>query len=151
MPDLLIPDTSCLIFLEKIREIEVLQKLYDRTVVTREVADEHISPLKQWIEIETAQEKRYQKVLEQSVDKGEASIMVLALEIDDCVVSIDDLRARKVAQKLGLRLTGTLGIIYKAKKAGYIASMRETIEKLKRVDFRISEKVEQELLRVSGE
>ena len=42
MPDLLIPDTSCLIFLDKIREIEVLHKLYDRTVVTREVADEHI-------------------------------------------------------------------------------------------------------------
>ena len=58
MPDILIPDTSCLIFLDKIREIEVLHKLYDRTVVTREVADEHISPMKQWIEIETAQEKR---------------------------------------------------------------------------------------------
>ena len=151
MPDIIIPDTSCLIFLDKIGEIDVLQKLYNRTVVTKEVAEEHISPLKKWIEIETAKEKRYQKILEQSIDKGEASIMVLALEMDDCVVSIDDLQARKVAKKLGLRITGTLGLIQKAKKAGHIESMRETIEKLKRVDFRISEKVEQELLRLSGE
>jgi len=151
MPDIIIPDTSCLIFLDKIGEIDVLQKLYSQTVMTKEVAEEHISPLKKWIEIEAAKEKRYQKVLEQTVDKGEASIMVLALEMDNCVISIDDLRARKTAKKLGLRITGTLGILHKAKKAGHIESMRKTIEKLKRVDFRISEKVEQELLRLSGE
>jgi predicted nucleic acid-binding protein len=149
MPDIIIPDTSCLIFLDKIGEIDVLQKLYSRTVVTREVAEEHISPLKKWIEIEAAKEKRYRKVLEQTVDKGEASIMVLALEIDNCVVSIDDLRARKAAKKLGLRITGTLGILHKAKKAGHIESIRETIEKLKRIDFRISEKILQYLLLLS--
>lgn len=151
MPDIILPDTSCLIFLDKIEEIEVLQKLYSRTIVTREIVEEHISPLKTWIEIQTAKEKRYQKVLEQTVDKGEASIMVLALEMENCIVSIDDLKARKVAKRMGLRVTGTLGIIQKAKKAGYIESMRETMEKLKRVDFRISERIEQELLRLSGE
>lgn len=119
MPEIIIPDTSCLIFLDKIGEINILQKLYSRTVVTSEVAEEHITALKNWIEIEAPEEKRYQKVLEQTVDKGEASIMVLALELSNCVVSIDDLRARKTAKNLGLRMTGTLGILYKAKKAGY--------------------------------
>ena len=77
--------------------------------------------------------------------------MVLALEIENCIVSIDDLKARKTAKKLGLRLTGTLGILYKAKKAGYIQSMNKTIDKLKDADLRISEKIEKELLRMSGE
>ena len=151
MPDIIIPDTSCLIFLDKIGELEILQKLYSRTVVTIEIAEEYMLPLKTWIKIESAKEKLYQKILEQSVDKGEASIMVLALEMENCIVSIDDLKARKTAKKLGLRLTGTLGILYKAKKAGYIQSMNKTIDKLKDANFRISEKIEKELLRMSGE
>lgn len=149
--DIILPDTSCLIFLGKIGELTILKNLYNRTIVTQEVAVEHIDPLPEWIEIQAPNEIRYQKVLEQTVDRGEASLMVLALELRDCVVSIDDLRARKVAKTLDLRLTGTLGIVHKAKMAGLISSAKETLEKLKRVDFRISEKVEKELLRMSGE
>lgn len=151
MPDILIPDTSCLIFLDKIGELDIIQKLYKRTIVTKEIAEEYIDPLKNWIEIEEAKEKRYQKVLEQTIDKGEASIVILALETKSSVVSIDDLKARKVAKTLELRITGTLGIIYKAKKEGLIKSTKEAIEKLKQVDFRISEKLEQEIIRLSGE
>lgn len=151
MPDKLLPDTSCLIFLNKIGEIHLLEKLYSKTIITKEIVEEYIDPLPEWIEIKTPNEKRYQKVLEQTVDKGEASLMVLALEVQNCVVSIDDLRARKVAITLNLRLTGTLGIIHKAKKAGLISSTKEALDKLKAVDFRISEKVERELLRLSGE
>lgn len=151
MPDIILPDTSCLIFLDKIDELHVLQKLYSRTVVTKEINDEYMLPLENWIEIAITKERKYQSVLEQSVDKGEASLMVLAMELDNCVVSIDDLKARKVAKKLDLRITGTLGILHKANKAGYIESMHEAIEKLKKVHFRISKKVEQELLRLSRE
>lgn len=151
MPDIIIPDTSCLIFLDKIGELNILQELYNRTIVTNEVAEEYILPLRNWIEIETVKEKHHQKVLEQLVDKGEASIMVLAMETENCVVSIDDLRARKAANRLGLRITGTLGVLFKAKKAGHIDSMRITIGKLKQIDFRISEKIEKELYRLSGE
>lgn len=151
MPDFILPDTSCLIFLGKIDTIHLLQKLYDKTIITQEIADEYIDPLPKWIEIQIPKEKRYQKILEQRIDKGEASLMVLALELQHCVVSIDDLRARKVAKDLDLRLTGTLGIILKAKNTGLITSTKEAIEKLKRVNFRISEKIEKELLRLSNE
>lgn len=88
-----------MIFLAKIGEIEVLKKLYSKTVVTREVADEHILPLKKWIEVENAQDMHFQKILEQTIDAGEASMIALALETRNCVVSLDDLRARKVSQK----------------------------------------------------
>jgi len=151
MPDIILPDTSCLIFLNKIGEIHLLDKLYKKAIITDEIVEEYIDPLPVWIEIKTPGENRYQKVLEQAVDKGEASLMVLALELQDCIVSIDDLRARKVAKTLNLRLTGTLGIIHKAKKTGLISSTKETLQKLKAVDFRISEKIEKELLRLSGE
>ncbi len=152
MPDtLIIPDTSCLIYLEKIGEIELFQKLYSRTVVTKEVAVEYIEPLPVWIEVKKVEEVRYQKVLEQKVDIGEASIMILALERKDAIVCIDDKEGRMVAKTLGIKLTGTLGIIYKAKQEGLIDSVRDRVEKLKKYDFRISKRVEQEIIRMAGE
>lgn len=151
MPDIILPDTSCLIFLEKINEIDLLPKIYSKIIVTKEIEEEYISPLPEWIKIKTSEMDRYQKVLEQTIDRGEASIIVLAMGMKDCIVSIDDLKARKLARNLDLNLTGTLGILYKAKNAGHIESIREKIEMLKRVDFRISENIEQEILRLSGE
>ena len=141
MPKIIIPDTSCLIFLEKIGEIQILKELYSRVVTTNEITKEYIYSLPKWIKISDAREKQYQKVLEQIVDKGEASIMVLALETAESVVAIDDLKARKLAKSLDLQITGTLGIIVKAKKAGLIKSTKECITKLREVDFRISEKI----------
>ena len=90
-------------------------------------------------------------MLEQIVDKGEASIMVLALETAESVVAIDDLKARKLAKSLDLQITGTLGIIVKAKKAGLIKSTKKCIAKLREVDFRISEKIAKEIIKLSGE
>ena len=66
-------------------------------------------------------------MLEQIVDKGEAGIMVLALETAESVVAIDDLKARKLAKSLDLQITGTLGIIVKAKKAGLIKSTKNAL------------------------
>lgn len=151
MPKIIVPDTSCLIFLEKIGEIQILKELYSRVVTTNEITNEYIYSLPKWIKISDAREKQYQKVLEQIVDKGEASIMVLALETAESVVAIDDLKARKLAKSLDLQVTGTLGIIVKAKKAGLIKSTKECITKLREVDFRISEKIAKEIIKLSGE
>lgn len=90
-------------------------------------------------------------MLEQIVDKEEAGIMVLALETAESVVAIDDLKARKLAKSLDLQITGTLGIIVKAKKAGLIKSTKECITKQREVDFRISEKIAKEIIKLSGE
>jgi len=151
MPDLLLPDTSCLIFLGKLGQLDTLTRLYGKVKVTTEVAEEHILDIPSWIDVVEVTEKRHQQLLEQSVDRGEASIIALAMELEDCIVSIDDLRARKIARSLGLRLTGTLGILYKAKTEGLIPSMRQAIDQLKSVDFRISASIEQELLKLSAE
>lgn len=86
-----------------------------------------------------------------TVDAGEASIIALALELEHCVLSLDDLKARKAAKSLGLRVTGTLGLLYKGKTAGLVPSIRDLLLQLKEVDFRISEAIETEVLRMAGE
>ncbi len=93
----------------------------------------------------------YQKILETIVDKGEASAIALALELDNPLLIIDDLKGRKLAKKLNLNIAGTLGVILKAKEKGIIKSTKGIFEKLKQSNFRISDKVETELLKLSGE
>ena len=49
---------------------------------------------------------------------GEREVLALALESPEAVCVIDDALARRVASALGLRFTGTLGILLDAKRAG---------------------------------
>jgi predicted nucleic acid-binding protein len=151
MPDTLIPDTSCLIFLGKTQKLYLLKALYPKIVTTEAVAKEHGLPLPDWITIENPQSQTVENQLRKKVDPGEASIMALAQEKNEGLVSLDDRKARKVALDLGLTITGTLGIIYKAKQEGHLSTVKETLKHLKEVHFRISENVEHEILRMAGE
>jgi predicted nucleic acid-binding protein len=85
------------------------------------------------------------------LDLGEASAIALALELENVLLILDDLKGRVEAEKLGFRITGTLGILFKAKKLGLIPELKPFIEKLKDVGFRISDKIEFEILRKSNE
>ncbi|MBC8486326.1 MAG: DUF3368 domain-containing protein [Bacteroidetes bacterium] len=151
MHRIVITDTSCLIILHKIGNLELLRLLYNTIVTTPEVKEEWGRELPDWITIEKAKNNRYQKIIETQVDKGEASVIALALEKEDTLMLLDDLKARKLAKRIHLKFTGTLGIIHKAKQAGLIFKVRPLIEKLRETDFRISENVIGEILKLSGE
>ena len=47
----IIADTSCLISLDKIGELEILNKLFGTIITTTEVAVEFGQPLPTWVEI----------------------------------------------------------------------------------------------------
>jgi predicted nucleic acid-binding protein len=64
---------------------------------------------------------------------------------------LDDLKARKLAGKLHIKYTGTLGVINKARQLGLIDKVKPLIDKLLLTDFRISENIIQELLRINNE
>jgi predicted nucleic acid-binding protein len=104
-----------------------------------------------WIKIETVKDKKYQLFLETQVDKGEASAMALAKEIDNTLILLDDLKARKLARKLHLNYTGSLGVINKAKQLGIINNVKPFIKKLLETDFRISDNVVLEFLKINNE
>ena len=56
----IISDTSCLILLEKIGELEILNKLYGTIITTAEVASEFGQTLPSWIELKQPSDKNYQ-------------------------------------------------------------------------------------------
>jgi predicted nucleic acid-binding protein len=151
MPKTIISDTSCLIALTNINELELLHKIYNQIITTREVADEYREALPGWIEIINPKDKERQQELELQLDKGEASAIALALEIQNSTIIIDDDKARKIAEKLGLEITGTLGVCIKAKTQGIIGSVKPYLKKLKSVGFRITDELERETLKLAGE
>lgn len=86
-----------------------------------------------------------------SLDKGEASAIALAMEEAECLLIIDELKGCKIAKQLGLAITGTLGLIIEAKSSGYIALVRPLLDKIKQTNFRLSEQLENIILKQVGE
>jgi predicted nucleic acid-binding protein len=147
----IISDTSCLILLDIIGELSILNKLFGNITTTSEVAGEFGGLLPPWIEIKEPCNKNYQSIIEASLDKGEASAIALAIELDNCLLIIDDLKGRKFAHQLGLTIIGTIGVIVDAKLAGIIPSIKPILSKIKSTNFRITEQLELLILKLAGE
>ena len=76
------------------------------------------------------------------IDKGEASAIALAMENTGCTLILDDYKVRKIAEKLGIDITGTICVIIKAKLKGIIPSIKPLLEKIRHTDFRLSAEIE---------
>lgn len=151
MPKVIISDTSVLILFQKINRLDLLQGIYKEILTTPEVAEEYRDELPVWIIVQAVTDRKYQELLEIQVDKGEASAIALSKEFSHVLLLLDDLKARKLASKLGLKFTGALGIIHRAKQEGLIDRIKPLLDEIVNTDFRISEKVINELLLINGE
>ncbi len=132
-----ISNTSCLIILANINCLDILQKLYSKIYISSEVAYEFGEDLPQWIEIVEVKNSNYTKILNQTVDLGEASTIALHLEIDNSVMILDDKKARNLAQRMELKFTGTLGVIIKAYQTGLVDNLKDIIKQFDEKGFRI--------------
>lgn len=148
---LVIADSSCLILLAKIHELKVLRSIYKQVFVTQEIASEFGDGLPEWIAIKEVENKTLQSLFEEILDLGEASALALAFETQDCTVILDDLKARKTAAKMNMKVTGTIGVIVKAKTENKIPSAKAVFEKILETDFRISDRLLNEAIRLAGE
>lgn len=151
MPNTIISDTSCFIILSKIGELTLLKSLFGQIITTVEIAREFGEDLPDWVIIHQAKDKYRQQLLEMQIDQGESSAIALALETPDCTIILDDYKARKIAEKLGIKITGTIGIIIKAKQIGIIPSIKPILNKIKTTDFRLTPEIELFALKEAGE
>lgn len=68
------------------------------------------------------------------------------------VLVTDDGLGRAMGVSLGLEVTGTIGVLIRAKHRGQLARVRPLIERLKgETNFRISPEVYADALRIAGE
>lgn len=150
MPDM-VSNTSCLIALDNIDSLTLLEQLYGVVHISAEVAGEFGAPLPAWITVHTVQDRAKTAILHNLVDLGEASTLALAYEFTDPTLILDDRKARKLAENLNFRFTGLLGVLIKAKHAGLLVSVRQSLTQLKQAGFRFSPAMESEALRLAGE
>ena len=101
--------------------------------------------------VKSVSNKEYQHLLLLEVDNGEASAIALSIEEGQALLIVDDNKARKLAAKLNIAYTGTLGVLLKAKQVGIIGSIKPLIEKIQVTNFRFSEKNYREILFLAKE
>lgn len=151
MPKTIISDASCLILLEKIGELNILEKLYGEVIITSIIADEYGLELQMWIKVIDPKNKVLQNQLMDSMDIGEASAIALAIELGHCKLILDDEKARRKVIEMGLDFTGTLGVLSAAKLKGIIPALKPIFDKIELTDFHFTQQLLQKILESVGE
>ena len=82
---------------------------------------------------------------------GEVEVMILSKELKADVVIIDDANAKKHAKYLELPVTGTLGILIKAKQEGYLDELKPILYQMVESGIYISNKIMDMCLKQVGE
>ena len=147
----IISNTTCLIVLDNLNLIHILKDVYKEIYITEEVHKEFGNKIEDWIKIKDVKNKNYTKLLNTFIDLGESSTIALSYEINNSIMILDDLKARKIAKSMNLKYTGTLGVLLRAKEKGIISSVKPIMNQLKLQNFFISESVEKQILMLAKE
>ena len=150
-----------LIVLSGIGRLDLLKKLYREVTIPeavyREVTAKKDSACMQvigenaWIRIEKIRDLSEKKMYKTKLHDGEVEVMILAQEKQADLVVIDDNAAKKTAEYLGLTVTGTIGVLIKAKKLGHLDAIRPVLDEIKENGFYIGAALEKMVLEQAGE
>ncbi len=154
-------NTSPFQYLHQIEQLHILSALAGKIIAPPAVVDEladgraagvDLPDLAQldWV---TVQNPAGQSALPLISDlgAGESEVLMLALELPGSMVILDDMLARRVAESLSIRVTGTLGLLLDAKQAGLIPQVRPLLDQLQALRFRLSPTTYQAVLKLAGE
>ena len=105
-----------------------------------------------WLVVMEAKDKDKIHLLNRELDRGESEAIALALQVKADWILVDEREARKICKSIGLRVTGILGIILKARKNGKLVSLEEVLDDLiNKAGFRISNVLYETILAEGGE
>jgi uncharacterized protein len=135
-----VADSSPLIGLARIGQLEILHKLASRVVMPPAVQAEVTVQRREapgaegirratWIEVETPDHLEVEP-LAILLDRGESEAIALARRLPNATLLLDDARARRVAERLGLRRIGTVGLLRRAKQADLISAVKPHLDAL---------------------
>ncbi|MCP4402404.1 MAG: DUF3368 domain-containing protein [bacterium] len=161
MPECVISNTSPLFYLHQIGHLALLQRLYEQIIVPEAVVQELEAGRQQGESVPDIQEFPWMEVrltripalvrLITDLGPGEAQVLALALEIPNSLSILDDRLAREIAQLQKLRITGTAGVLLKAKQRGFLPEIASLLKKFSLAGFRLSEHVNAQILKLAGE
>ncbi|MBF2017609.1 MAG: DUF3368 domain-containing protein [Rivularia sp. T60_A2020_040] len=159
---IIVSDTSPISNLAAIGQLKLLQQLYGNVVIPKAVyqeilnsgdTDPAVLAIKSvnWIQTLNITNTALFQTLQSNLDIGEAEAITLAVELNADRLIVDERRGRKEAIKLGLRVTGILGILLAARQQGLVLRIQPLLDDLIANGFWIREELYAELLQLAGE
>jgi hypothetical protein len=159
---IVVSDTTPLSELAKVGQLVLLRDVSGRIIIPGEVYNELTAAtdptiaavlLENWVEVRQVIDT--QKVLTlrttTKLGLGECGAINLAEELGATRLLLDDLAARKEAQRRGLPVIGTVGIVLIAKQLGLIPNIKQVLDDLIANGTRISQQLYQQTLTTAGE
>jgi hypothetical protein len=105
-----------------------------------------------WLQVQETTKRSLVDVLCATLDMGESEAIALACEWPAGLLLIDESAGRVMARSLNIRLTGTLGVLLRAKQEGGILSMGVEMERLVlEAGFFVAERIRKQFLAEAGE
>lgn len=162
---IIVSDTSPLSNLALIDHLFLLRDIYQIVIIPSAVAQELENTREddpriaavlslEWIEVKQVSDVNLVKELQEDrlLDRGESEAIALALELKAEELLIDERLGRREASRLGLSMTGVLGILLMAKRRGLIPTVRPVMDDLITIArFRISRPLYAEVLMIAQE
>jgi predicted nucleic acid-binding protein len=154
-------DTSSIQYLHQLELLHILPALTDRVIIPPTVVDELATGRDLGVNLPDPSELDWLAVrrpasaaalpLVTDLGPGETEVLMLALELPETVAVLDDALARQVAETLNLRLTGTLGLLIDAKRAGLVSAVGPLLDQLQALRFRLALHTRIAVLKLAGE
>jgi predicted nucleic acid-binding protein len=153
---IVVADTSPINYLVLIEEITILQELYERVIIPTAVRDELLRPIApqavrewvlnapEWLEVREPANRPDASLAE--LDPGERDAIALAIELNADQLIVDDRKARRRAEQLGIAAVGTVGVLREAASQGLL-DIRKAVALLQRTSFHITQAVLDSLLK----
>ena len=146
MPRVVISDTSPVRYRVLIGEADLLPALYSEVLIPEAVADElnqpaTPEPVRRWIAHRPSwlqvvpRTARPASISLPDLDPGEHEAILLALDLKADLVLMDDREGVEEARRLGLIVTGTLGVLDRAAESGLV-ELSQAIATLRQTNFR---------------
>lgn len=160
---IVVSNTSPIINLACVGQLDLLRQIYGQIIIPNAVlteitingvgqpgADE--VPLLPWMIQQRVNQPALIQVLRLELDAGEAEALASALELNADLVLLDERRAREVAQRLGLRFIGLLGVLIEAHRQQRISQIRPVLDDLReKAGFWMTDALYQRVLKAAGE
>ena len=151
---IVVVNTSPLVALDRIGQLEILPHLFGRVIRPRSVVDELLAGKRvyggssnlfnaPWMD---TVDDPTEAVLRKELGAGETAAIVLAKKLNADLVILDDIAARNVAVNLDLPVSGTLGVLAAAFRKGYLPSLESAVDELEKCGFRMSETIRAAIL-----
>lgn len=162
---IVISDTTPIISLMKAGQLKLLynlfgvvyipQAVYRELVVNATYAEEvRLVETCEFLVVEEVNNEKSVTILQNftGLDAGESEAIILADEKHSDVLLMDEHKGRQVAKKMGMTITGTIGILAQAFDEGLLSKedVEGCIEKLRENGIRISETLYQRLRRYTN-